>query len=135
MYDVMPPVIWSAHFMEAQTNHDVTSRLFQDNTSAMLLEKNGRASSTKRTKHMHIRYFYIADCIARGVVKLEHCPTADMLADFFTKPLQGYLFYKLRALIMNIDPSSKYYMCHRSVLKDPEMGNPEVADSAVAVQA
>ena len=26
-----------------------------------------------------------------------------MLADFFTKPLQGTLFYKFRAMLMNLD--------------------------------
>ena len=36
--------------------------------------------------------------------------------DYFTKPLQGCLFYKLRDIIMNVDPSSEYYSGHRSVL-------------------
>ena len=31
-----------------------------------------------------------------------------MIADFFTKPLQGKQFYKLRDQVMNIDPSSKF---------------------------
>jgi hypothetical protein len=31
-----------------------------------------------------------------------------MLGDFFTKPLQGYLFKKLRALILNLPPSQDY---------------------------
>lgn len=30
-----------------------------------------------------------------------------MIADFFTKPLQGRQFYKLRDQVMNVDPSSK----------------------------
>ena len=33
---------------------------------------------------------------------LQYCPTADMIADFFTKPLQGRLFRKLRAFILNL---------------------------------
>ena len=124
VYDYLPNMLWHAHFLAAQRGKDVNTVLHQDNTSAMLLEKNGRGSSTKRTKHMDVRYFYIADCIARGEVSLKHCPTTEMLADFFSKPLQGQLFFKFRALLMNIDPSSKYYMCQRSVLR-----NPEVADS------
>ena len=44
-----------------------------------------------------------------------------MLADYFTKPLQGALFYKLRDRIMNIDPSSEYHSsAHRSVLRNVE---------------
>ena len=33
---------------------------------------------------------------------IEYCPTGDMVADFFTKPLQGSLFHKLRTIILNI---------------------------------
>ena len=36
----------------------------------------------------------------KGEVTIEYCPTEDMLADFFTKPLQGALFRKFRAVIM-----------------------------------
>eukprot|EP00978_Attheya_sp_CCMP212_P030961 scaffold115598_cov36-Attheya_sp.AAC.3 len=32
-----------------------------------------------------------------------HCPTGEMVADYFTKPLQGALFKKFRDLIMNVD--------------------------------
>jgi hypothetical protein len=32
----------------------------------------------------------------------EYCPTGDMVADFFTKPLQGSLFRKVRTIILNI---------------------------------
>ena len=37
-----------------------------------------------------------------GDVVIEHCPTKEMLGDHFTKPLQGVLFRKFRAEIMNI---------------------------------
>ena len=43
-----------------------------------------------------------------------------MVADFFTKPLQGSQFYKLRDQIMNIDPNNRYHSNHRSVLKIDE---------------
>ena len=33
---------------------------------------------------------------------MEYCPTGDMVADFFTKPLQGSLFRKLRKIILNL---------------------------------
>jgi hypothetical protein len=59
-----------------------------------------------------------------------------MLADFFTKPLQGMQFQKLRDQMMNIDPSSAYHssnLGHRSVLKIKLPGKPspdEVSTSA-----
>ena len=33
---------------------------------------------------------------------IEYCLTGNMVADFFTKLLQGSLFRKLRAIILNI---------------------------------
>ena len=37
-------------------------------------------------------YFFITDRIKNGEVKVAYCPTNNMLADFFTKPLQGTTF-------------------------------------------
>jgi heme oxygenase len=31
-----------------------------------------------------------------------YCPTVEMIADFFTKPLQGAQFYKFRDAILGI---------------------------------
>ena len=49
---------------------------------------------------MDIRYFFIKDRLDVESIKVEYCPTEEMLADFFTKPLQGNLFRKLRGVIM-----------------------------------
>ena len=35
--------------------------LFQDNMNSILLEKNGHSSSSKRTHHMNIQFFFIKD--------------------------------------------------------------------------
>jgi hypothetical protein len=79
--------------------------LFQDNKSTFLLEKNGKASSSKCTKHINIRYFFITDHIYKGNVSLVWCPTGDMIRDFMTKPLQGALFWKFRDKIMGVVPA------------------------------
>lgn len=120
VHDVMPQIIWTGYFLKAQGLEVVESILYQDNMSSMLLEKNGRRSSTKRTRHINIRYFFVKDRVDSGEVRIVHCPTKEMVADYFTKPLQGALFYKLRDYIMNIDPSSEYHSCHRSVLENGE---------------
>jgi hypothetical protein len=100
--DALPQILWTRNFMESQgfKTHDNT--LFQDNKSAMLLESNGRGSSSKRTRHIDIRYFFIKDRVDRGEIQIEHCHTNKMIADFFTKPLQGSLFNQCRDIIMNI---------------------------------
>jgi len=45
-----------------------------------------------------------------------------MLADFFTKPLQGSLFLKFRDMIMNVAPSGQNHPDHRSVLEINSVG-------------
>jgi hypothetical protein len=74
--------------------------LYQDNKSAMLLETNGRASSSKHTKHIEIRYYYVADQVAQGDLRVVWCPRDKMIADFLTKPLQGEAFVKFWDLLM-----------------------------------
>jgi hypothetical protein len=95
--------------MEAQGYTINDNILFQDNKSAILLEKNGKASSSKRTKHINIRYFFITDRVRKNKVSVVWCPTGDMIADFATKPLQGAMFKKFRDMIMGVVPA-----------KDPE---------------
>lgn len=70
---------------------------------AILLEKNGMKSASKRTRHLNIRYFFLTDQIEKGKIKVEYCPTDEMIADYFTKPLQGTKFKKFRKMILNDD--------------------------------
>ena len=100
--DVMGQIIWTNYFLEAQGYKSNDTILYQDNKSAILLEKNGKMSSGKKTKHINIRYFFITNRIEKGELKVEYCPTDKMVADFFTKPLQGQKFIDFRNEIMNI---------------------------------
>ena len=79
------------------------------------MEKNRKASSSKRTNHINIRYFFIADRVAQGDVSLIWCPTRDIIRDFMTKPIQGALFRKFRDQIMGLIPS-----------QDPGPGNAQL---------
>ena len=121
----MSLILWTRYFLEAQGYGVDDAIIYQDNKSAMLLEQNGRASSTRRTRHLNIRYFFVSDRIKKNEVQVQYCPTNNMLADYFTKPLQGATFRKFRDVIMNsqfvrpnVHPSD-----HRSVL------GPECADA------
>jgi hypothetical protein len=49
----------------------------------------------------------VSDCIAREEYRVKYCPTGDMVADFFTKPLQGSLFCKLHKIILNLPDDIK----------------------------
>ena len=102
----MPQVLWTRDFLEAQGYDVQESVIYQDNQSTMLLAINGTASSSRRTRHVNIRYFFVADRVASGEVKIELCPTAQMLGDYFAKPLQGSLFRTMQNMIMNVNPTS-----------------------------
>jgi hypothetical protein len=84
--------------------------LFQDNKSAICLEKNGKTLSVRSTS-IFGRYFFITDRVDKGNV---WCPTGDMIGDFMTKPLQGALFWKFRDQIMGVVPA-----------QDPGPGKPK----------
>ena len=66
--------------------------IFQDNMSAMKLERNGLHSCGQKSQHINVQHFWIMDRIRSDDIDLRHCPTEDMLADYFTKPLQGATF-------------------------------------------
>jgi hypothetical protein len=69
--------------------------------SALSLEKNGRISSSKRTKHIKAKYFLIKDYYDAGEVDLQYCPTGCMWADVLIKPLQGQIFRDMQAFLQN----------------------------------
>ena len=100
--DYMPMIIWVKYFLEAQGYIVSNNLLHQDNQSSIKLEQNGKASSGKRTRHIAIIHYFVMDRIAGGYLRVDYCPTEKMLADFFTKPLQGKLFRMFRSMIMNI---------------------------------
>jgi len=98
--DAVTPALWMKLFLEAQ-GYEVEVIVYQDNTSTIQLENNGKESSGKRTRHLNIRYFFITDCIKKKLLRVEYCPTDDMIGDFPSKPLQGRKFKKHCRLIMN----------------------------------
>jgi Reverse transcriptase (RNA-dependent DNA polymerase) len=115
--DLSTMILWTKLFL-ADQGYDVEKNvLLQDNKSAILLETNGKKSSTKRTRALNIRYFFIADQVEKGNLCVEYCPTEEMVADFMTKPLQGKLFVKFRDSIMGVSSQAKV-SDDRSVLGD-----------------
>ena len=70
------------------------------------MEVNGRMSAGQKSRHINIRYFWIKDQTKELGIDVRHCPTLSMLADFFTKPLNGSLFRKFRDVILGYKPVS-----------------------------
>ena len=53
--EFMLSILWTRNFLNAQDYDVMEKNIFQDNKSAILLEKNGRSSSGNREKHINIR--------------------------------------------------------------------------------
>ena len=67
----MPQMLWTRYFLKTQGYGIDENILYQDNMSAMLLEKNGKKSSTKNIKHINVRYYFIKDWVETGDVVIE----------------------------------------------------------------
>jgi len=93
--------------MIGQGNEIKGNVVYQDNKSAILMEINGRNFCTGNSRHINIRYFLVKDRVDNKEVRIEYIPTHLMLAEFFTKLLQGELFRFLRAYIMGWRPISE----------------------------
>ena len=69
--------------------------------STLSLAKNGYVSSSKRTKHIKAKYFFICHFHNTGELDLQYCPAKQMWADVLTKPLQDAKFCLMCAFLMN----------------------------------
>ena len=65
-----------------------------DNQGAIKLVENPLI--TKYSKHIDIKYHFIRQLYMSRKINVEYCPTNDMIADIFTKPLQATRFQTLR---------------------------------------
>ncbi len=54
----------------------------------------------KKKKTLRYSLFYDKGLIDRGIVQIGHCISDEMIADSFTKPLQGKRFHILRDLAL-----------------------------------
>ena len=98
--------------------------VYQDNQSAMKMEINGRNSCTGNSRHIDIRYFFTKDRVDKGEFKIEYCPTYNMVADYFSKPLQGRVFKFMRDIIMGYKNTNDLSKFEPSPIKE-RLGNKE----------
>ena len=71
--------------------------VLQDNASTISLVTVG--GGKPRTKHMRVRQNVVLEMHHNGQVRIEHVPTADMVADVLTKPLQGEQLCRLAGVL------------------------------------
>jgi hypothetical protein len=95
-------VVWVRNFLVAQGYDVPPAVVCQDNLSTMALAAKGHSTSN-RTRHIAVRFFWVKDRVDSGELSIEYLPTGDMVADMLTKPLQGEQFARLRALLLGWD--------------------------------
>ena len=92
-------IIWIQKFLYELRMHDMIDepvtvidnwhskiiQLIGDNMSSLALVKNSEFHT--HTKHINIQYHHIHELIKDDIVKLKHCRTEDMAADYLTKSL------------------------------------------------
>ena len=98
--DVAGQIIWTQSFLQDQGYNTGPSEVHQDNKSTILLAENRILSSSKRTKHINVRYYFIKDRINREEISIIYCPTSNLVAGYYTKPLQGSQYVKFRDMVM-----------------------------------
>ena len=99
--DALSQIIWVREFLIHQGLSVGSANVLQDNMSTICLANKGRSTS-ERTRHIKIRYFFITHYIDTHEIVLKHHSTQSMIADLFTKPLHGSLFLKFRQQLLGL---------------------------------
>ena len=74
-------------FMYDVKNGEANVTIGVDNQGTIALAKN--PVHQQRSKHIDVRYHFLRDVVAEGIVKLYYVPTSVNVADVLTKPVSG----------------------------------------------
>ena len=92
-YEATCHAIWLWNFVSALGIVDSFSRplkLYRDNSTVISFSKNTR--STSQSKHIDIKFYFVKEKVAKGLITIKYTPTGSMLADPITKGLPIYVF-------------------------------------------
>lgn len=98
--DSINQIVWVRNFLISQGYNIEEATVYEDNMSTINMVKNGKSNS-ERTRHIAIRFYFVADRVQSKEIKIQYMQTSNMLADILTKPLQGKLFIRLRNQLLN----------------------------------
>ena len=108
-------IVWVRMFLDAQGLGIKLTTLNQDNKSTIQLIINVRLSSSKKTRLIGIRFYFIKYHIDKGESNVVYCPTERMLAFFVTKSLQGKQFTRMRDIIIGVSNLSSLFASKEGV--------------------
>ncbi|GMF23407.1 unnamed protein product [Phytophthora fragariaefolia] len=88
-------IVWTHNLCEElNLRRNRQTVLFQDNQSTIKVIMATKGNY--KIKGADLKYRKVRDLYERGDFTVQYCPTTDMLADIFMKPLGSTQFYKLR---------------------------------------
>ena len=77
--------IFVKELLQALIGNNDPIQIYCDNQSAIKLSSNPVFHN--RTKHIDIRHHFVRECLHTGKVKIDYCPTGEMVAHILTKGL------------------------------------------------
>ena len=87
-------------FLEHQGHSIGPTILHEDNESTIKMVLAGKPT-TKQSRHINLRYYFVKQHIVSGELVLLYCCTADMLADMCTKAQVGGVFTSIRDRVIH----------------------------------
>jgi hypothetical protein len=86
-------MVWMQSWLnEVKVDNTLPGVIKCDNRGAIALTKNTKDHG--KVKHIDIRHHYIRELLQSGAIIIEQVPSADNLADLFTKPLPRDLHHR-----------------------------------------
>ena len=82
---------------EVQIGHDMPGMIMGDSRGALALAKNTKDHG--KVKHIDIRHHYLRELVKSEQIVFIQVPSADNLADLFTKPLSRDHHHRLLGLL------------------------------------
>ena len=120
---VMSQVIWTQYFLKEQGYMIHNNVIYHEIQRVIRIEKNGKRFSSKRTRHINIRYYFITDRIIKQEAYVEFCPTLEMIGGYLTKVLQRCQFRQFRNILLGIheDDIPAYNIPRRDLLAEQKL--------------
>ncbi|MBW0591563.1 hypothetical protein O181_131278 [Austropuccinia psidii MF-1] len=78
-------VRWLSHLITSLGINLKVPTLKNDNTGAITI--SNEAQLNPNSKHIEVRFQYLRDLVRKNLLKVQHVPTNDMVADVLTKAL------------------------------------------------
>ncbi len=89
---------------------EITSEIYNSSSKPVTIYEDNISTSTLlksifhhgKLKHLALRVLRVKELIWRNIVNIQQIPTADQIADIFTKPLQTDAFLRLRQKLLGL---------------------------------